>query len=153
MQFYIYIYKDKCMHTGIDGCELSEYLNYTDAYRFSQNYRYIRISKVSRYVFLHLIPKLSDETFFTPHDQQVHDDVTKWKHFPRYWHFVRGIHRWPVDSSQKGQWRGEFVFSLICAWAIGWANNHDAGDLRRHRAHYDATVIFATALHQSLAFG
>ena len=23
-----------------------------------------------------------------------HDDVIKWKHFPRYWPFVRGIHRW-----------------------------------------------------------
>ena len=23
----------------------------------------------------------------------VHDDVIKWKHFPRYWPFVRGIHR------------------------------------------------------------
>ena len=22
-----------------------------------------------------------------------HDDVIKWKHFPRYWTFVRGIHR------------------------------------------------------------
>ena len=22
-----------------------------------------------------------------------HDDVTKWKHFPRYWPFMRGIHR------------------------------------------------------------
>ena len=22
-----------------------------------------------------------------------HDDVIKWKHFPRYWPFVRGIHR------------------------------------------------------------
>ena len=26
----------------------------------------------------------------------IHDDVIKWKHFPRYWTFVRGIHRWPV---------------------------------------------------------
>ena len=25
----------------------------------------------------------------------IHDDVTKWKHFPRYWPFVRGIHRSP----------------------------------------------------------
>ena len=25
-----------------------------------------------------------------------HDDVIKWKHFPRYWPFVRGIHRSPV---------------------------------------------------------
>ena len=24
-----------------------------------------------------------------------HDDVIKWKHFPRYWPFVRGIHRSP----------------------------------------------------------
>ena len=24
---------------------------------------------------------------------QVHDDVIKWKHFPRYWPFVRGIRR------------------------------------------------------------
>ena len=23
----------------------------------------------------------------------LHDDVIKWKHFPRYWPFVRGIHR------------------------------------------------------------
>ena len=24
---------------------------------------------------------------------KIHDDVIKWKHFPRYWPFVRGIHR------------------------------------------------------------
>ena len=34
------------------------------------------------------------------------DDVIKWKHFPCYWPFVRGIHRSPVNSPQhKGQWR------------------------------------------------
>ena len=26
----------------------------------------------------------------------------------------------------------------------GWVNNHDAGDLRRHRAHYDVTVMSRT---------
>ena len=26
----------------------------------------------------------------------THNDVIKWKHFPRYWPFVRGIHRSPV---------------------------------------------------------
>ena len=35
-----------------------------------------------------------------------HDDVTKWKHFPRYWLFVRVIHRSPVNSPHKGQRRG-----------------------------------------------
>ena len=43
------------------------------------------------------------------------DDVIKWKHFPRYWPFVRGIHRSPADSPNKGQWRGALMFSLICA--------------------------------------
>ena len=35
----------------------------------------------------------------------VHDDVIKWKHFPHYWPFVRGIHRLPVDSPYTGQRR------------------------------------------------
>ena len=33
----------------------------------------------------------------------VHDDVIKWKHFPRYWSFVRVIHRSPVNSPHTGQ--------------------------------------------------
>ena len=61
--------------------------------------------------------------------------------FPRYWPFVRGIHRSPVNSPHKGQWRGALMFSLICAWTNRWVNNRDAGDLRRHRAHYDATIM------------
>ena len=43
-----------------------------------------------------------------------HDDVIKWKHFLRYWPFVRGN----------------------C-----WVNTHEAGYLRRYRAHYDVTVM------------
>ena len=70
-----------------------------------------------------------------------HDDVIKWKHFPRYWPFVRGIHRSPVNSPHKGQWRGALMFSLICVWINGWINNHEAGDFRRYRAHYDVTVM------------
>ena len=72
---------------------------------------------------------------------QIHDDVIKWKHFPRYWPFVRGIHRSPVNSPHKGQWRGALMFSLICVWINGWVNNRAAGDLRRYRAHYDVTVM------------
>ena len=39
-----------------------------------------------------------------------HDAVIKWKDFPRYWPFVRGIHRSPVNSPHKGQWRGALMF-------------------------------------------
>ena len=44
--------------------------------------------------------------------------------------FVRGIHRSTVDSPHKCQWRGALMFSLLCAWTNGWANNLDAVDLR-----------------------
>ena len=70
-----------------------------------------------------------------------HDDVIKWKHFPRYWPFVREIHRSPVNFPHKGQWRGALIFTLICARINGWVNNHEAGDLRRNRAHRDVTVM------------
>ena len=71
----------------------------------------------------------------------AHDDVTKWKYFPRYWPFVREIHRSPVNSPHKGQWRGALMFSLICPWINGWVNNHEAANLRRHRTHYDVIVM------------
>ena len=69
------------------------------------------------------------------------DDVIKWKHFPRYWPFLRGIPRSPVNSPHKGQWRGTLMFSLICAWIIGWVNIREAGDSGRYRAHYDVIVM------------
>ena len=67
-----------------------------------------------------------------------HDDVIKGNYFPRYWPFVRGIHRSPANSSQRPVTRN---FPLIWAWTKSWANNGDAHDLRRHLAHYDVTVM------------
>ena len=34
------------------------------------------------------------------------------------------------------------IFSLICTWINSWVNNREAGDLRRHHAHYDVTVMY-----------
>ena len=48
-----------------------------------------------------------------------------------------GIHRPPVNSPHKGQWRGALMFSWICFWINGWVNNREVGDLRR----YDVTVV------------
>ena len=89
----------------------------------------IQGTKVSEAVVLH---KLT----------QNHDDVIKWKHFPRYWPFVRGIHRSPVNSPHKDKWHRALMFSLLCARINGWANNGDTGDLRRHLAHYDVIVMY-----------
>ena len=68
----------------------------------------------------------------------THDDVIKWEHFSRYWLFVRGIHRSLVTGHR---WRGALMFSLICAWINGSVINREAGDLRRHRSHYNVIVM------------
>ena len=70
-----------------------------------------------------------------------HDDVITWKHFPRHWPFVRGIHLSPDKSPHKGQWPGALMLSLISAWINGWVNNRESSDLRRHRAHYNAILM------------
>ena len=70
---------------------------------------------------------------------------TWWCHqmeiFSCYWPFVPEIHRLPVNSPHKGQWRGALMFSLICAGINGRVNNREAGDLRCQHAHYDVTVM------------
>ena len=68
----------------------------------------------------------------------VHDDVIKWKHFSRYWPFVRGIHRslWiPRTKASDAE--------LWCFLWPGpdWVNSREAGDLRRHRGHYEVNVM------------
>ena len=70
----------------------------------------------------------------------MQDDVIKWKHFLRYWPFVREAtsYRWIPFTKASGA----ELFSLIYALTNGWANNGDAGDLRPRRANYDVTVIW-----------
>ena len=90
----------------------------------------IRWITISRYAFYHIImqkfialPSMSIPQTVQIHcsmrgsgKREGHDDVIKWKHFPRYWPLVRVIHRWPGNSPHKGQWRGALMFSLVCAW-------------------------------------
>ena len=55
----------------------------------------------------------------------MYDDIIERKHFPRYWPFV-----------------------LICAGINAWVNNREAGDLRRHRAHYDVIIMGSTKFNK-----
>ena len=91
---------------------------------------------------LNLTPMPIIDWFVIDH-QYFQDDVIKWKHFPCYWPFVWWIHQSPVNSPHKGQWRGALMFSFIYAWIYSWVNNSEAGDLRRHRVHYDVIVMLA----------
>ena len=59
--------------------------------------------------------------------------------FLRYRPFVRGIHRWiPLTKASDAEL---WCFLWSAPWINGWVNNREAGDLRRHRAHYDVTLM------------
>ena len=64
-----------------------------------------------------------------------HDDVIKWGHFPRYWAFVRWIYR-----SQRAV-TGSFDVFFDLRLNKRLSKQSRAGDLRRHRAHYDINVM------------
>ena len=55
--------------------------------------------------------------------------------------FCAGKSQVTGESPHKGQWRRALMFPLICTWINNWENNSEAGDLRRHRAHYDVSVM------------
>ena len=48
--------------------------------------------------------------FINENNCSNHDDVSKWKHFPRNWPLVRGIHRSPVNCAQRPVTRSFDIF-------------------------------------------
>ena len=72
----------------------------------------------------------------------IHDDVIKWKHFPRYTGPLCGEFtgpRWiPLTKASDAElWC--FLWSAL--GINGWINTRDAGDLRHDRAHCDVIVM------------
>ena len=128
--------------------------------QFQWKFHWSLFLRVQLTIFQHLFRQWLGTDQATSHYQnhwwlffwRIHDDVIKWTHFPRYWPFVRGIHRSPVNSPHKGQRRGALMFSLICVWINGWVNNREAGDLRRYRAHYDVIVMICVIRPQWVKF-
>ena len=48
--------------------------------------------------------------------------------------------RWiPLTKASEAR---ALMFSFIYAWTNGWVNKWEAGDWRRHRAHYDVTLLY-----------
>ena len=82
---------------------------------------------------------------------QSHDDVIKWKHFPRYWPFVRGIH--PAQSPVRQSF--DVFFDLRPNIWLSKQSPHVQsfdvffdlhGDLKSHPAHYDVIVMSSAKL-------
>ena len=122
-------------------------------YHFISGYNYISMPQslcwfsfplLSKYVIIYWLSRLSKQ-----HDAFVYyvtTDQSWWRHQMEKIFRVTGLfwgesHRRPVDSPNKSQWRRALIFSLICAWTNGCANNRDACDLKRHCDHYNVTVM------------
>ena len=72
-------------------------------------------------------------------------EFTWWRHqmetFSALLAICAGNSPFTGEFPSQSQWRGALTFYLICAWTSGWVNNREAGDLRRHRAYYDVTIM------------
>ena len=71
----------------------------------------------------------------------LHDDVIKWKHFPRYRPFMRGIRRSPANPITKASDAERWCFFDLRLNKRLSRHRHTS-DLTRHCAHYYATVMF-----------
>ena len=136
IRIILFHYQPCYLYHGTDNCKKNSRKTLKKTYRKSTDFHYSLITKFQT---------KSKPTFslnaYTHIAQNSHDDVIKWKHFPRYWPFVRWIHRSAVNAPHKGQWHGALMFPLICTRINGWVNNGEAGDMRRYGAHYDVTVM------------
>ena len=116
---------------------------------------------------VHLIHKntfLRGSTHFTFHGGALisyiyiscfHDDVIKWKHVLRHWLLCGEFtgdcgeftgHQWiPLTQTSEAEL---WCFLWSAPEQMVWVNNQDAGDLRRHRAHYDVTVMWCRIVIQ-----
>ena len=72
-----------------------------------------------------------------------HGNVIKWKHFPRYWPFVRESTRHRYFSLQRPVTRNFAVFFdlRLKKKKNAWVKKRDTGDFRRHHTLHDATVM------------
>ena len=79
-----------------------------------------------------------------------------WRHKTETFSALLAI--WVGNSPVTGEFPAQrpatrtLMFSLICARIKGWVNNGGAGDLRRHCAHYDVTVMTYVTVEKSFYF-
>ena len=71
-----------------------------------------------------------------------HDDVIKWKHFPRYWHVVGGGGNPSTGNTVTGAFPTQrpVTGSFDVFFDLHMTKRY-VGDLTRHCAHYDVSVM------------
>ena len=107
-------------------------------------YLYHRLALLRTYFTKYFLPKWSNGDITHWHALTC-DIIAWWRHqmetFSALLALCAGNSPVPVNSPHKGQWRGALMISLICVRINDWVNNREAGDLRRHRGHYDVSVM------------
>ena len=68
-----------------------------------------------------------------------HDEVIKWKHFPRCGPCVHVC--WGGGFTGHRGTKTSDAFSFIYSWTNSWVNNNGTGDLRRRRPYHDVTLM------------
>ena len=91
-----------------------------------------------------------------------HDDVIKWKHFPRYWPFVLEIHRSPVNNMNPGyfplvatalkpQQISMFLHISARAWGRRWSphtSEQKGSMLNRNNSSIKTPVCLTLHIHE-----
>ena len=93
IRIHMYMKPTQCIESQIKWPFISQTTFFFKAFFISHRY----LTQISR----KFVCKGPEELMVNHFDDMTfiwRDDVIKWKHFPRYWPFVGGIHRWPVDS-------------------------------------------------------
>ena len=81
---------------------------------------------------------------FTP---TFHDDVMKWKYFPRYWPFVRGIHRSTGGFPSQRPVTRSFDAFFYLRLTKRFSKHSGRRWFRRYCAHHDVSARRQSFLH------
>ena len=99
----------------------------------------------SRQLMIAVIISVSQGAIFisldVPRIPGLHDDVIKWKHFPRHWPFVRWIHRSPVKSRHMPTDAECWCLPFICAMNKRLSKQSWGWWFETNRTHYDIIVM------------
>ena len=100
------------------------------------SFRSQRVNIIKRYTQLHATC-IYPQGLFIPNSLRWTSgkSVRNWSETPK----IRRLPFYKINNMHVHHW--VLMFPLICVLTDGWANNRDAVDLRRHRAHYDVTVM------------
>ena len=110
-----------------------------------RNYDCLLVSKAT----LNNVSKQNSWELWYNHNKTQETNKPWWRHqmetFSALLALCAGNSPVPGEFPAQSQCRGALMFSLICARINGWVNNGEAGDFRRHRAHYDVIVMHHNA--------